>query len=310
MLARVSTWPSGSLNFSETSPDSTRADRTMTALELTRKWPVPNVSAATLRAGQVTDTIGDLNRRQRLASISKPMSTWAILVAVEEGVISLNTPVGQDGCTLKHLLSHAGGYSFDGDTPISKPESTRVYSNTGFELAGLAIEQAADMAFADYLDEAVFEPLGMTASELLGSAAKDVHSSLADVCAFIEEIHTPTLISTQSADEAINVHYPSLAGIVPGVGRYAPCPWGLGFELRGEKQPHWTGTRNSSRTFGHFGGAGTMFWVDPEVDVALVALSDRPFDDWALSAWPELSDAVLDELTNQTSVAEVGVVTL
>ena len=39
--------------------------------------------------------------------------------------------------------------------------------------------------------------------------------------------------------------------------------------------------------------AGTFLWVDPEVDLACVVLSDREFDDWALEAWPRLSDAVL-----------------
>lgn len=268
----------------------------MTALQLTEKWPVPNVSAALFRGDQLVESIGDIDRRQRIASISKPMAAWAMLVAVEEGVISLSSPVGQDGCTLEHLLSHAGGYSFDGAEPIAKPQSTRIYSNTGFDLAAAAIERAAGIEFADYLTEAVFTPLGMGASELRGSAAKDIHSSLADMCTFVQEVRTPTLISAQTADNAITVHYPSLAGIVPGVGRFQPCPWGLGFELRGEKQPHWTGTRNSARTFGHFGGAGTMFWIDPDADVSLVALTDRPFDSWALSAWPELSDAALAEL--------------
>jgi CubicO group peptidase (beta-lactamase class C family) len=82
------------------------------------------------------------------------------------------------------------------------------------------------------------------------------------------------------------------------VGRYGQCPWGLGFEVRGDKQPHWTGTTNSPRTFGHFGGSGTMFWIDPDADLALVALADRNFDEWrdvALMAWPALSDAVLAE---------------
>jgi len=268
----------------------------MTALDLTQNWPVSNVSAAMFHHGQLVDTTGDINRVQNIASISKPMAAWAMLIALEEEVISLDSPVGQEGCTLEHLLSHSGGYSFDGAEPISRPESTRIYSNTGFELASAAIEQATEIAFVDYLAEAVFLPLGMTASELKGSAAKGVHSSLADMCSFIQEVCSPTLISKQTADDAVTVHYPSLAGIVPGVGRYAPCPWGLGFELRGEKQPHWTGARNSARTFGHFGGTGTMFWVDPVADVALVALTDRAFDAWALKAWPELSDAVLDEL--------------
>lgn len=40
-----------------------------------------------------------------------------------------------------------------------------------------------------------------------------------------------------------------------------------------------------------------MAWVDPEIDVALVALTDRDFDQWpaeALAAWSSLSDAVVD----------------
>lgn len=276
----------------------------MTALQLTKRWPVTIVSAAVLRGGEVAENIGDTTRPFPIASLSKPLATWAMLVAVEEGVISLDTPIGQEGCTLDHLLSHAGGYPFDGFTPLVRPEQTRIYSNTGFDLASEAVERATTIPFAEYLDEAVFVPLGMTASKLRGSAAKDVSSSVADMCRFIKEVRSPSLISSQTAEAATTIHYPSLAGIVPGVGRYTPCPWGLGFELRCEKQPHWTGTRNSARTFGHFGGAGSMFWIDPEADAALVSLSDRPFGDWALSAWPELSDAVIDELAGSSNIAQ------
>jgi CubicO group peptidase (beta-lactamase class C family) len=60
------------------------------------------------------------------------------------------------------------------------------------------------------------------------------------------------------------------------------------------------GGANSPATFGHFGGAGTMMWVDPAAHVALVALTDLPFDDWAdtaLQVWPALSDAVVADAT-------------
>jgi CubicO group peptidase (beta-lactamase class C family) len=140
----------------------------------------------------------------------------------------------------------------------------------------------------------------MTSSVLRGSAAHGVRSNLADTCRFVAEVMRPTLIDASTAADVRRVHYPSLAGIVPGVGRYGQCPWGLGFEVRGDKQPHWTGTSNSPRTFGHFGGSGTMFWIDPDADLALVALADRDFDEWrdaALTAWPALSDAVLAEFT-------------
>ena len=114
----------------------------------------------------------------------------------------------------------------------------------------------------------------------------------------VAEVRAPTLISTETKALATTTHFPDLNGIIPGVGRFAPCPWGLGFEVRGVKQPHWTGTTNSPKTFGHFGGAGTFLWVDPAVGVACLSLTDRPFDEWAdeaLRLWPQVSDAALAE---------------
>ena len=277
----------------------------MSALDLTSDWPVPQVAAAVLRGGQLEATVGDPDRVQRLASISKPMAAWATLVAVEEGVVELDQPVGQPGCTVRHLLAHAGGYPFDGPDPIARPEATRMYSNTGIGLVAQAIEIATAMTFADYLHEAVFVPLGMQSSTLRGSAAHGVRSNLTDTCRFVAEVMRPTLIHAETAAEAERIHYPALAGIVPGVGRYEQCPWGLGFEVRGTKSPHWTGTTNSPRTFGHFGGSGTMFWIDPDRDLALVALADRDFDEWAstaLAAWPALSDSVIAEHDGSTEV--------
>jgi CubicO group peptidase (beta-lactamase class C family) len=78
---------------------------------------------------------------------------------------------------------------------------------------------------------------------------------------------------------------------------FDPLDWGLAFELRDGKVPHWTGTRNSPATFGHFGGAGTFIWVDPAIDRALVCLTDRDYDPWALEAWPVFSDAVIAALS-------------
>lgn len=76
-----------------------------------------------------------------------------------------------------------------------------------------------------------------------------------------------------------------------------PNDWGLGFEIRNSKSPHWTGECNSTRTFGHFGQSGGFIWVDPKADLALVVLTARDFGDWALDLWPAISDAVLAEYT-------------
>jgi CubicO group peptidase (beta-lactamase class C family) len=79
------------------------------AFGLVDAWPVDSASVAVIHRDG-TDTHGDINRVQRIASVSKPLSAWAILIAVEEGSIRLDDAVGQSGCTVRHLLAHAGGY--------------------------------------------------------------------------------------------------------------------------------------------------------------------------------------------------------
>ena len=112
---------------------------------------------------------------------------------------------------------------------------------------------------------------------------------------FARELLAPQLIAPETLVEATSVQFPGLAGVIPDLGRFDPNDWGLGFELKDGKHPHWSGTRTSPRTFGHFGGSGTFLWVDPEPALALACLTDRDFDAWALEAWPKLSDAVLSE---------------
>ena len=270
----------------------------MQALRLTAEWPVPTVAAATVAADGTVRTTGPVHHRFRIASIAKMLVGWTVLVAHEEGTLHLDQPAGQPGCTVRHLLAHAGGYAFDGPEPIAKPGQRRIYSNTGIELAADALATAAGMPFGEYLREAVLEPLGMTSTVLKGSPAHAVLSTATDLLAFVHELRAPRLISAGSAAEFRSVQFPGLQGVVPGVGRFDDCPRGLGTEIRGTKQPHWTGACNTPSTFGHFGGAGTLLWVDPGVHVACVALTDRPFDEWATEAlrlWPAFSDAVLAE---------------
>ena len=102
------------------------------------------------------------------------------------------------------------------------------------------------------------------------------------------------VVSAELFDEATRVQFPGLAGLVPGVGRFDPCDWGLGFELHDRKRPHWMGERRSEAAFGHFGASGCFLWVDPDVPVAAIGVSDRPFDDdrWAMQTWPSWSDSV------------------
>lgn len=109
----------------------------------------------------------------------------------------------------------------------------------------------------------------------------------------------PTVIASETLAEATTVAFPRLVGVLPGFGRQEPNDWGLGFELRDRKSPHWTGRRNSPRTFGHFGRSGSFLWVDPDARLACASLADRDFGGWAADAWPALSDAVLAEVSGR-----------
>jgi CubicO group peptidase (beta-lactamase class C family) len=272
---------------------STRlVSRALDALRQIEEWGADHAAAAVVGPDGIRATHGDARHEFRWASVTKPATALATLVAAEEGVVDLDEPAGPPGSTVRHLLAHASGLPFEGDRPIAEPGKRRIYSNTGFEQLAAHVEQGAEMPFAEYLREAVLRPLGMRA-ELRRSPAAGIDGSLDDAARLARELLGPTLVASETLAEAVMVQFSGLSGVIPGIGRFEPNDWGLGLELRDAKSPHWTGTRNSTRTYGHFGGSGTFLWVDPEADLACVALSDREFGAWALEAWPRLSDAVL-----------------
>ncbi|MEZ5154052.1 serine hydrolase domain-containing protein [Rhodococcus zopfii] len=274
----------------------------MRSLDLISQWPVDHAAAAVLTRGGVVGTVGDTVAVYPLASVTKPLVAYAALVAVEEGAIELDQPAGPPGSTVRHLLAHASGLAFGERTAQTEPGRKRIYSSAGFEVLADLIAAETGIAFPDYLTEAVFEPLGMRESTLPGPAGHGGHSSVADLAYFAAELLAPTLISGETFAAATSVQFPGLDGIVPGYGMHKPNDWGLGFEIRGQKSPHWTGSANSPRTFGHFGQSGTFLWVDPEPGIACVALTNRAFGDWAKPLWPQFSDAVLGEITETSPV--------
>jgi CubicO group peptidase (beta-lactamase class C family) len=268
----------------------------MKALEQVDAWPARRVSVGVVTANGLASSRGPRDHVFAWASVTKILTALATLVAVEEAVVDLEDPAGPLGATVRHLLAHASGLPPDVGAPIAKPGRRRIYSNLGFEVLGKTVAERAQMPFRRYLHAAVLEPLGL-AARLHGSPAFGMEGSLDDLALVGGELLAPTLIAPETLAEATAVAFPGLVGVLPGFGRMEPNDWGLGVELRDEKQPHWTGDRNSPRTFGHFGRRGTFLWVDPEAELACGCLTNLPFGDWAKEAWPRLSDAVLEEPT-------------
>lgn len=131
-----------------------------------------------------------------LASVTKSLTAIAILQLVEQGRLSLDDTIIEhmpgypsgDQITIRHLLTHTSGirsYVFISgfgekerlplsveeiiewfkDEPLEfKPGERFSYSNSGYALLTYIIEKVSGESYADYLQENIFDPAGMTHS--------------------------------------------------------------------------------------------------------------------------------------------------
>jgi CubicO group peptidase (beta-lactamase class C family) len=280
----------------------------MDVLDQVAAWPVEAAAVGVVRwdpddpaGADALQTTGPVDRRFDWASVTKPATALAVLVAVEEGTLALDDPAGPPGASVRHLLSHASGLGPDPGPAVAPPGVRRIYSNTGFGALAELLEARAGMPFSDYLTEGVLGPLGMRGATLApspsGPAAAGLRGTLLDLVALARAWARPTLVSPATWRNATAVQFEGLAGVLPGFGPYHPCDWGLGVEVKGRKRPHWTGATNAPTTVGHFGQSGSFFWVDPVAGVLCCGLADRPFGAWAARVWPALAEALLAEAT-------------
>ena len=268
-------------------------------------WPVGRAGVAVVSpSGVETAFLGGVGGGDqfRVASVTKLLTAMAALAAVGSGRIDLDQPVAEagEGVTLRHLLAHAGGFPFEPPGRARLPEQRRIYSNVGFRVLAEAVADAVGMTFGSWLSTSVLDPLEMSATwigrrrEVDGDPAAGAVSTLDDLVRLAGCLldRGAPVVGPDLFAEATTVQFPGLAGLVPGVGRFDPCDWGLGFELHDGKRPHWMGDRRSPSAFGHFGASGCFLWVDPDAAVAAAAVTDRSFDDdkWAMATWPAWSD--------------------
>lgn len=104
------------------------------------------------------------------------------------------------------------------------------------------------------------------------------------------------------SDESIRAMTTDQAGGAPGgvesMGvRWDPGFWGIGWEVKGDKRRHWTGTKTSHDTWCHWGQAGTLVWVDPTRDLGVAMFANRTVRTlWPFrpARWSDISDAIVD----------------
>jgi D-alanyl-D-alanine carboxypeptidase len=140
-----------------------------------------------------TDTVYEL------LSVSKEFTAAAILLLVEEGKVSLDetvpkylpdSPAAWKDVTVRHLLSHTSGITDYTDIrpffemirqdaspeelmkpvkerPLDFASGTRWrYSNSNYYVLGMILERVSGKKYADFLEERIFHPLGMMATQV------------------------------------------------------------------------------------------------------------------------------------------------
>lgn len=254
-------------------------------------WPgSPAYVVFRLDAGlvKVVAVEGELDEVRPWASVSKMAVSLAFAVEVDWGHHTVSEALGPRGATLANLLSHSSGLGLEEGDPTVEVSTKRVYSNYGVDLAVKAVTNDYDAA--TWLDDRVFAPLGMTTTRLEGRPSAGVVGSTNDMQVLAEAWLRPDAISKETRNRFITPYAPQLAGIVPGFGRFTPCPWGLGPEVRGNKS-HWMGDW-PAESFGHFGQSGSLMLLNVNEGIGVVATSTESFGPWAVALWPTWTSAM------------------
>lgn len=322
---------------------------------------VPSLRAAIVHDGALREYGAGAGAEARfaLASLSKPIVATACLIACEEGVLDLDReirawiPETPANASVADLLAHTSGLPIDDPVarrvsldsestwsdvaaiyartePAVAPGTRRIYSNAGYALAALALERASGMAWNSYVEAAILEPLGMTATRFgvatgdseplevrepgllghgeqlfngtrfraLGLPQSGAFGTAADYARLMAVYLAggEPLLHPDTVARAVTNYGGPLEGGVEGFMTWPVCDWGLGFELRDGKRPHWTGDATSPATFSHFGASGTLAFADPQAGMAAVLLANRgTYSRWMLEpdGWPDLCAAIL-----------------
>jgi CubicO group peptidase (beta-lactamase class C family) len=306
----------------------------------------------------------------RVESISKTVTAWGIMNLVEKGVLQLYAPISEylegwtlpeseykeQDITIRHLLSNNAGmplgpvgtkseYDPQSQVPdvrdylteearlISDPGLGFLYSNVGFNLLELIIEEATGQNFADYMADEILNPLGMhhssfawqsgmrqvipTGYELQGKpvapyvyaykASGGLFATVDDIARFVCAGMTGRFYSADLLNKAAVRRLYEPEAKIPGLFGYVADFYGLGHFI--EILP------NGQKAVWH-GGQGhgwmTHFHSVPKTGDGIVILTNsqrswpfiaRVLSDWAI--WSGLGSVKMGVIKSAAVVAKI-----
>jgi CubicO group peptidase (beta-lactamase class C family) len=295
-----------------------------------------------------------VNTHFMLGSITKSFTALGIVKLVEEGKVDLNTPVKEilpgviiqnpwedtDPVRLVHLLEHTAGicdgfltlfnWRREPDIPLNKvirlhkrivihhrPGSFYLYSNIGYLLAGIILEEITQMKYEEFLKREFLLPLGMKTSTFdvkdpysrsilaqgYGSGGKEIpylyayprsaahtHSSVLELAQYVMfflnngKCNGMQIIKPESV-KRVETPVTSMAsrrGLLNG--------YGLGSEWAYRNQHKWRG--HNGAIFGYY----SDFWYNRNLDIGYVVLINQ-FDAQTRGNVRKLRELITEHLT-------------
>lgn len=276
-----------------------------------------------------------------LASLTKVIATTtAVMQLYERGRLDLEAPVarylpafgrnGKDRITIRQLLTHTAGlipfrpfYKMDianrrevleaifAEKPIYEPGTESRYSDLGFITLALVIEEITGQRFADYAEEHIFEPLGMSQT---GFRPAGAGSDQAIVPTEIDNAFRKRLVQGEVHDETAYLmggtaghaglfstaeDLAAFAAMLASGGRANGRPFlkpetvalftapadparrrhtrALGWDTKSPAGYSSAGQLFGPRSFGHTGFTGTSLWIDPDQELFVILLTNRVY---------------------------------
>ncbi len=298
-----------------------------------------------------------------LASVSKVAATTAMaMILYERGFLDLDAPLAgllpefaivspddingacRSEVSLRMLLAHTSGLPgyerlFEQAhnreqmrraacaLPLSAiPGARAEYSDIGFILLGLALEQLAGEALDRFCRREIFAPLGMTETTfnpppqwrsrippteddrrwrgrvIRGEVQDENAAAMGGVSghagAFAQALDVARFAECMLAGGAPILRPETIALFTERISPPAGASRALGWDT--PSQPSQSGRYFSPHSFGHLGYAGTSLWIDPERRISITLLTNRTWPDRHNQAIkqvrPRFHDAVMEIL--------------